>query len=79
MKRKLTRTQIRDRYGVGTPRYEAAMITHGFKKPHYIGGHTKATARAMVFAITNTKPAFRTKAFGKNWKIKLAGFQALTR
>jgi len=77
LKRKLTRNQIREKYAVGTPRYESAMITHGWKKPHYIGGHTKATAKAMIFAIQNTKPAFRTKAFGKNWKIKLAVFKAL--
>ncbi len=49
-------------------RRQAERITEGLDAPHYIGKITPEAARAYIFSILNTKPAFRTKVWTKNWK-----------
>jgi len=49
-------------------RKQAEDISSGINQPHYIGPITKEVAQAMAWAILNTKPAFRAKAWGNNWK-----------
>lgn len=54
------------------PRQIAEEITHRIIPPIFIGKPTKEVLQALLFAITNTKPAFRKKSWGSNWRVVLA-------
>ena len=49
-------------------RKQAEDISAGKEPPRYLGPLTSEVAQAMVWSILNTKQAFRTKVWGKNWK-----------
>jgi len=55
-----------------TPRIRARHITKGIHKPHNVQKvRSEAMLKALIYAIKITKPAFRVKVWGENWRMVL--------
>ncbi len=50
----------------------AEDITHRVIPPIFIGKPTTEVLQMLKFSITNTKPMFRKKAWGANWRLVLS-------